>query len=162
MPQFQRPIFWELGIWEKKSWPNLKKIIFHLHKRIDWEHILEKKIFYVTHNCFGPQSLLVEGLLSTGPTPSSFYPLHLFPAYMRGELDQLFIKRNPHKDLKWTKSRFGPIQTCLEAFLGFLVETNKKAYTKMISFSPLVTSQYSTKVDAYWDCFFCNVQYSAA
>ena len=37
------------------------------------------------HNCFGPPSLLVEGLLSTGATPSSFYllvelglPLHLF------------------------------------------------------------------------------------
>ena len=41
------------------------------------------------HNCFGPPFLFVEGLLSTGPTPSSFYlllemglPLHLFPAYM--------------------------------------------------------------------------------
>ena len=27
---------------------------------------------YTTHNCFGPPSLLVEGLLSMGPTPSSF------------------------------------------------------------------------------------------
>ena len=43
----------------------------------------------VCHNCFGPPFLFVEGLLSTGPTPSSFYllvemglPLHLFPAYM--------------------------------------------------------------------------------
>ena len=38
----------------------------------------------VLHNCFGPRSLLVEGLLSTGPTRSIFYllvemgfPLHL-------------------------------------------------------------------------------------
>ena len=43
----------------------------------------------LSHNCFGPLFLFVEGLLSTGSTPSSFYllvemglPLHLFPAYM--------------------------------------------------------------------------------
>ena len=43
----------------------------------------------IAHNCFGPPFLFVEGLLSTWPTPSSFYllvemglPLHLFPAYM--------------------------------------------------------------------------------
>ena len=43
----------------------------------------------LAHNCFNPLPLLVEGLLSTGSTPSSFYllvemglPLHLFPAYM--------------------------------------------------------------------------------
>ena len=28
-----------------------------------------------SHNCFGPPFLLVEGLLSTGPTPSRFYLL---------------------------------------------------------------------------------------
>ena len=54
------------------------------------------------HNCFGPPSLLVEGILSTGPTPSSFHrlftscftsclPLHFFPASIWCELDQLFI-----------------------------------------------------------------------
>ena len=44
---------------------------------------------WTSHNCFGPPSLMVEGLLSKGPTPSSFnllvemgLPLHLFPAYM--------------------------------------------------------------------------------
>ena len=44
---------------------------------------------YALHNCFGPPSLLGEGLLSTGPNPSSFYLLvemglllHHFPAYM--------------------------------------------------------------------------------
>ena len=68
------------------------------------------------HNCFGPPSLLLEGLLSTGPTPSSCYllvemglQLHLFPAYTWCELDQLFIKRHHHKDLKWTKLYLGPI-----------------------------------------------------
>ena len=48
----------------------------------------EEKYMLLRHNCFGPLFLLVEGLLSTGPTPSSFYllvemglPLDLFPAY---------------------------------------------------------------------------------
>ena len=36
----------------------------------------------------------------------------------------------PHKDLKWAYS-LGPIQTRLEAFLGFLVKTKMKAYTKL-------------------------------
>ena len=30
---------------------------------------------YIIHNCFEPPSLLVEGMLSTVPTPSSFYIL---------------------------------------------------------------------------------------
>ena len=37
----------------------------------------KKKLFYylknIRHNFFGPPSLFVEGLISTGPTPSSFY-----------------------------------------------------------------------------------------
>ena len=44
--------------------------------------------------------LFLEGLLSMGPTLSSFYSLvemelslHLFPAHMLRELDQLFIKK---------------------------------------------------------------------
>ena len=68
------------------------------------------------HNCFRPPSLLVEGLVSTGPTPSSFYilvemglPLHLFPAYRWWELDKLFIKRNHIRCLKWTKLFLRPI-----------------------------------------------------
>ena len=96
------------------------------------------KYCHVTHNCFGPPFLFVEGLLSTGPTPSSFYllvemglPLHLFPAYILWKLDQLFVKRHHHKDLKWTKLFLGPIQTCLEAFLGFLSKNKMKAYTKL-------------------------------
>ena len=47
---------------------------------------------YIHHNWFGPQLLLVEGLLSTGPTPSSFYllvemglPLYLFFQHTCGE-----------------------------------------------------------------------------
>ena len=50
---------------------------------------LKEKLTTTFHNCFGPPFLFVEGLLSMGPTPSSFYllvemrlPLHLFPAYM--------------------------------------------------------------------------------
>ena len=61
--------------------------------------------------------LFVEGLLSMGPTPSSFcllvemgLPLHIFTAYMLLELDGLFIKRHHHKDLKLTKLWLGPIQ----------------------------------------------------
>ena len=59
-----------------------------------------------SHNCFGSPSLLVEGLLTTGPNPSSFYllvemrlPLHLYPAYIWWELDQLFIKKQ-QKNIK--------------------------------------------------------------
>ena len=32
-----------------------------------------------------------------------------FPAYSCWEIDQLFIRRYPNKDLKWTKLCFGPI-----------------------------------------------------
>ena len=92
----------------------------------------------LSHNCFGPLFLFVEGLLSMGSTPSSFYllvemglPLHLFPAYMLWELDKLFIKRHHQKDLKWTKLCLGPLQTRLEAFVGFLGKTKMKAYTKL-------------------------------
>ena len=35
--------------------------------------------------------------------------LHVFPAYRCWELDQLFIRRHPNNDLKWTKLCFGPI-----------------------------------------------------
>ena len=52
--------------------------------QLDWG-----KRGWTSHNCFGPPSLMVEGLLSKGPTPSSVYllvemgvPLHLFPSYM--------------------------------------------------------------------------------
>ena len=45
---------------------------------------------FCSSQLFGPLSLLVKGLLSPGPTPSSFYllvemglSLLLFPAYMR-------------------------------------------------------------------------------
>ena len=68
------------------------------------------------HKYIGPPSLLVEGLLSTEPTPSSFYllvemklPLDLYPAHIWWELDQLFIDRHHHKDLKLTKFSLGPI-----------------------------------------------------
>ena len=49
-----------------------------------------------------------------------------FPAYKGLTQDQLSIRQHPHKDLKWTKLCLGPIQTCLEAFLGFLGKTKKK------------------------------------
>ena len=83
-------------------------------------------------------SLLVEGLLSIGPTQSSFYflvemglPLHIFPAYIWWELDQLFLKRHNHKYLKLRKLFLGPIQTRLIAFLGLLGKTKVKAYTNL-------------------------------
>ena len=70
---------------------------------------------YVHNNCFGPPSLLVEGVLSTGPAPFSFYllvemglPLHFFQ-HTCGELDQLLIKRHHYKDLKSTNLCLGPI-----------------------------------------------------
>ena len=53
-----------------------------------------------------------------------------FPAYKGWTQDRLFIRRQPHKDLKWAWS-LCPIQTRLEAFLGFLVKTKMKAYTKL-------------------------------
>ena len=43
------------------------------------------------------------GSAINGATPSSF------PAYRCWKLDQLFIRRHPNKDLKWTKLCFGPI-----------------------------------------------------
>ena len=77
----------------------------------------------------------MEGLLSTGPTPSSSslliemgLPLHIFPAYMWWELEQLFIKRHTIKI--WNELK-GPIQTRLEALLGFLGKTKIKAYKKL-------------------------------
>ena len=48
-----------------------------------------------------------------------------------GPQDQLSIRIHPHTDWKWTKLCLGPIQTCLEAFLGFLGKTKMKAYTKL-------------------------------
>ena len=65
----------------------------------------------IQHNFCGPPLFFVEGLLSTGPTPFSLYlfveiglPLH-------------------HKDFKCIKLCLSQIQTCLEAFLGFLGKT---------------------------------------
>ena len=55
----------------------------------------------------------------------------IFPAYKGWTQDQLSIRRHPHKDLKLTKLCVGPIQTRLEAFLGFLGKTKMKAYTKL-------------------------------
>ena len=67
-----------------------------------WTFVYLLVTFMHLHNCFIPPSLLVEGLLSMGPTLSSFcllvemgLPLHLFPAYMLWELDQLSIKKTP-------------------------------------------------------------------
>ena len=54
-----------------------------------------------------------------------------FPAYKGWTRDQLCIRRQPHKYLKWTKLCLGPNQTCLEAFLGFLAKTKMKAYTNL-------------------------------
>ena len=51
--------------------------------------VMHTEVAVVNHNCVGPPFLFVEGLLSTGPTPSSFYllvgmglPLHLYPAFI--------------------------------------------------------------------------------
>ena len=89
----------------------------------DWFTVVTTK----PHNCFVPPFLFMEGLLSTGLTPSSFYLL----LKMLCELDQLFIKRQHHKDLKLTKLCLGIIQIRFKAFLGFLVKTKIKAYTKL-------------------------------
>ena len=50
---------------------------------------MSKTIPLVGHNGFGPPFLFVEGLLSTGPTPSTFYllvemrlPLHFFSIHV--------------------------------------------------------------------------------
>ena len=53
---------------------------------------------------------------------SSIHLLRTGPALYRNK---------PHKDLKKTKLCIGPILTRLEAFLGFLVKTKMKAYTKL-------------------------------
>ena len=42
------------------------------------------------------------------------YPYNLFPASKEWTQDQLSIGRHRHKDLIWTESGLGPIQTCLE------------------------------------------------
>ena len=55
---------------------------------------------------------------------------YFFPSYDRLTRDRLSIRRQHHKDLKWVSS-LGPIQTRLEAVLGFLVKTKMKAYTKL-------------------------------
>ena len=60
------------------------------------------------------------------------YHYNLFPAYKRWTQDQFSMGRHPLKDLKWTKLCLSPIQTSLEAFLGLLVKTKKKAYAKLI------------------------------
>ena len=65
------------------------------------------------------------------PTTVSGLLSCLCTAYMLWELDQLFIKRHHTKDLKWTKFGSGPIQTGLEAFLGFLGKTKIKYYPKL-------------------------------
>ena len=54
-----------------------------------------------------------------------------FPACKWWTQDQLSIGRHPRKDLKWTELGLGPIQTRLEGFLGFLVKTKMKVYTKL-------------------------------
>ena len=59
------------------------------------------------------------------------YHYNLFPSYKRWTQDQLSMGRHPHKDLKWNELGLGPIQACLKAFLGFLVKTKMKAYTKL-------------------------------
>ena len=58
-------------------------------------------------------------------------PLQFFPACKNWTQDQLSIGRHPHKYLKLTELCLGPIQTRLEASLGFLVKTKMKAYTKL-------------------------------
>ena len=57
-------------------------------------------------------------------------PLQSFSSIKGWTRDRLCIRRQPHKNLKWAYG-LGPIQTCLEAFLGFLVQTKMKAYTKL-------------------------------
>ena len=57
----------------------------------------------IVHNCFGLPFLFVEGLLSTGPIPSSFYilvemglPLHLFSSiHFGGTRPDLYKKTRP-------------------------------------------------------------------
>ena len=76
----------------------------------------ERSISTTTHICFGPPFLSRGGLLSTGATLSSFdllvelgLLLHLFPAYIWWELNQLFIKRKHQTCLKQTKLFLGAI-----------------------------------------------------
>ena len=68
----------------KQFWSNrmtfANKLYFICWNGLYFGHYLVK-----AHNCLGPPSLLVEGLLSMGPTSFSFYllvemelPLHLF------------------------------------------------------------------------------------
>ena len=59
------------------------------------------------------------------------YHYNLFPAYTGWTQDHLSIGRHPNKDLKWIELCLGPIQRRLEAFLGFLVKTQIKAYKKL-------------------------------
>ena len=39
---------------------------------VTWSHLFHLCLSTITHNCFGPPSLLVEGVLSTWPTRSNF------------------------------------------------------------------------------------------
>ena len=55
-----------------------------------------------SHYCFGPPFLFVEGLLSTGPTPSNFYllvdmdlPLHFLSKHVVRTRPALYIKTTP-------------------------------------------------------------------
>ena len=88
------------------------------------------------HNCFGPPFLFVEGLLLTGPTLSSVYlrdevTITAFFNIHAVRTRRVIYKKTQHKDLKFTYLCLGPIQTQLEAFLGFLSKTKMKAYAKL-------------------------------
>ena len=110
---------------------------FLSHSTALWDSLIV--VFTMWHICFRPPFLSGGGgLSSTGATLSSFHllvelglMLQLFAAYIRIEPDQLFIKRKHETCSKQTKLFLDPIYTCLEAFLGFLVDTKVKAYTKL-------------------------------
>jgi hypothetical protein len=58
-------------------------------------------------------------------------PLHYFSGIQGMDTRPAIYKKTPHEDLKCTKLCLGPIQTCSEAFLGFLGKTEMKAYPKL-------------------------------
>ena len=73
--------------------------IYGFEKDID--SVPDAFFWVLRHNCFRTQSLWVEGLLSTGYTPSTFYllveiglPLHFFQ-YTGGENQTSCIKKTP-------------------------------------------------------------------
>ena len=93
---------------------------------MDRPHVAGVPLVTVVSRLFFPNTDILTEMHNKVVMKRWGYHNNLFPAYMGWTQDQLLIGRHPHKDLKWTELCLGPIQTRLEAFLGFLVKPKWK------------------------------------